>query len=404
MNDYWIYKNFNMVVELDIAGECIYNGIHEIYRIKHFANDGPTFSALYNISVGIERLQKIACVLWCMDDYSDVMDFEKSLITHSHTGLRDRLNPILKSNNVEMTFIERENDFFLLLDNFYNSARYNRFNVSGDWNKELMLLRQFANKYNLINEEMDINPNEYLIPNSKMKEILGRTVGNIARKYYDVIRTGSHKNHTFTYELRSDSKAEKIFLGEYNKNSLMSEQIDESIAYKELLIFFRKTNCKNAFFKFIEDIEPLDFDPPMVLEYLETVIKGEVPQSLIDDVETMYEEVDDKKNRLNLIDLFANRQVDFEYPHVKQGWELLKKIKTEITVTDSDIDSLSMFEEYISEEDLVEIIRRAIDLLKQYINQKISKTDFCTNINEIYDEYSDYIYDFDKYESIESNG
>jgi hypothetical protein len=33
MNDIkWNYKNFNMVIELEIAGEFIYNGIHEIPR------------------------------------------------------------------------------------------------------------------------------------------------------------------------------------------------------------------------------------------------------------------------------------------------------------------------------------------------------------------------------------
>lgn len=58
MDEHWSYKNFNMVVELDIAGEFIYNGIHEIYRVSHFANDGSTFTALYDTSVGIERLQK----------------------------------------------------------------------------------------------------------------------------------------------------------------------------------------------------------------------------------------------------------------------------------------------------------------------------------------------------------
>ena len=52
MDEYWSYKNFNMVVELDIAGEFIYNGIHEIYRVSHFANDGSTFTALYDYSIG----------------------------------------------------------------------------------------------------------------------------------------------------------------------------------------------------------------------------------------------------------------------------------------------------------------------------------------------------------------
>lgn len=53
-----------MVIELDIAGEFIYNGIHELNRMRLITNDGSTFSALYNIAVGIERLQKIVLVPW----------------------------------------------------------------------------------------------------------------------------------------------------------------------------------------------------------------------------------------------------------------------------------------------------------------------------------------------------
>jgi hypothetical protein len=58
MDQRWKYKNFNMVIELDIAGEFIYNGIHEFCRLKYISNEGPTFASLYNMAVGIERLEK----------------------------------------------------------------------------------------------------------------------------------------------------------------------------------------------------------------------------------------------------------------------------------------------------------------------------------------------------------
>lgn len=53
-----------MVIELDVAGEFIYNGFREIYQTPSLNNDANTFVALYNIAVGIERLQKIVIVLW----------------------------------------------------------------------------------------------------------------------------------------------------------------------------------------------------------------------------------------------------------------------------------------------------------------------------------------------------
>ena len=312
----WNYKNFHMVAELDIAGEFIYNGIHEIYSLSFFSNDGPTFCALYNISVGIERLQKIICVLWGMDSYGSDEEFEESLITHSHTGLRDRIKQFLNESNVEIQFNARENDFFSVMQGFYNHARYTRFNVDGKWNEEFVLIRDFALKYNLVDDMYDFEPGNSLVATPKMKEIMGRTIGSISKKYYDLIVLGSNKNSTYSYEIRAGSKAERVFLGKKEKNSLMQAQIDESVALKELLVFYRKTDVKDPFFNFVDEIEPLDFDPVMVAGYLEDVIRGDIPQVLIDDVECMYEDYDNLGDRIQLMSAFANSNVIYDYPHV----------------------------------------------------------------------------------------
>lgn len=210
MDKIWNYKNFNMVVELDVSGEFIYNGIHEINRLTGFSNDGATFSALYSLAVGIERLQKIVCVLWGMDCFDDEEAFESSLITHSHTGLRDKVNEFLKSKGESISFNARENEFLSLLSRFYKSARYLRFNVDGDWAKEVELLRSYITKY-LDDDIDDIFDSNRLIATDKVKELFGRVVGNISKKYYELIIKGSSINNTFTYELRSGSKAQKVF-------------------------------------------------------------------------------------------------------------------------------------------------------------------------------------------------
>ena len=102
MDEHWSYKNFNMVVELDIAGEFIYNGIHEIYRVSHFANDGSTFTALYDTSVGIgllisprERLGKHSILMhgfiWSRDPYilrQVCMKKRKKLLKRLEDGIR----------------------------------------------------------------------------------------------------------------------------------------------------------------------------------------------------------------------------------------------------------------------------------------------------------------------------
>jgi hypothetical protein len=223
MDKIWNYKNFNMVVELDVSGEFIYNGIHEINRLTGFSNDGATFSALYSLAVGIERLQKIVYVLWGMDCFDDEEAFENSLITHSHTGLRDKVNEFLERKGESISFSARENEFLLLLTHFYNSARYIRFNIDGEWAKEVYLLRPYIAKYVDDNIDDIFNP-ERLIATDKVKEFFGRVVGSIAKKYYDFIIKGSRINNTYTYELKSDSKAGKIFLGNYKKILLLKDK------------------------------------------------------------------------------------------------------------------------------------------------------------------------------------
>lgn len=391
MDEYWSYKNFNMVVELDIAGEFIYNGIHEIYRVSHFANDGSTFTALYDTSVGIERLQKIVYVLWGMDDYVDEKEFEKSLITHSHTDLRDKIIRLVNAKGENLEFCSRENAFFNILDSFYNHARYMRFNVEGDWNAELKLLRKFAEDNDLIDQSMDLCQENYLIVSEKFKEIIGRTIGSIAHKYYRLIKEGSNRNTTYTYELRSGSKAEKVFAGEYKKNSLMREQLDESVAFKELLVFFRKMQHKNAFIKFIDEIEPLDFDPGLLVEYLETVIKGDIPQTLIDDVEYMYGENGYSSDRIMLMDAFANCNVWYEYPEIEKARQLIAEVISNPQSVYSVVPLLKQCKEYISEEEIVDTIDKGIKILNEHQEGKIDDTEMVQELKMVCEEYQEYL-------------
>lgn len=391
MDEHWSYKNFNMVVELDIAGEFIYNGIHEIYRVSHFANDGSTFTALYDTSVGIERLQKIVYVLWEMDDYVDEKEFEKSLITHSHMGLRDKIIQLVNAKGENLEFCSRENAFFNILDSFYNHARYMRFNVEGDWNAELKLLRKFAEDNDLIDQSMDLCQENYMIVSEKFKEIIGRTIGSIAHKYYRLIKEGSNRNTTYTYELRSGSKAEKVFAGEYKKNSLMREQLDESVAFKELLVFFRKMQHKNAFIKFIDEIEPLDFDPGLLVEYLETVIKGDIPQTLIDDVEYMYGENGYSSDRIMLMDAFANSNVWYEYPEIEKARQLIAKVISNPQSVYSVVPLLKQCKEYISEEEIVDTIDKGIKILNEHQEGKIDDTEMVQELKMVCEEYQEYL-------------
>ena len=251
----WNYKNFNMGTELDISGEFIFDGINVLNQMKSINDHASLFSFLYHTAVGIERLQKIIIVLFEAVDFDNHEEFEKSLITHSHTKLHERI-----CGCIDPKLNPRENRFLQMLTSFYNSARYDRFNLNSQFAKEREVFRAFlTDQMADIIEHHPFDENDILIT-PRIREMLGRTIGSISKKYYELVRAGCTKAGTFTYEIRVNSKAEKVFLSTYNKNSLQMQKITEKIALKELLIYLRNTSDRHGLIHCIDNIEALDFD------------------------------------------------------------------------------------------------------------------------------------------------
>src|SRR5690554_5991170 len=87
----FLWKNFKLGTELQISGSFIYNALESFDQMEHFCNDEQIFEFLYNTSVGLERLEKIAVVLLEHNPIDNQEEFEKSLITHNHSGLLNRI-------------------------------------------------------------------------------------------------------------------------------------------------------------------------------------------------------------------------------------------------------------------------------------------------------------------------
>ncbi len=85
------WKNFALGIELNVAGTFIFNGVKRLDEIENFHCTEDIFEILYNLSVGIERLLKVAIVLVEHDNQMNIKDFEKSLITHNVMELTNRL-------------------------------------------------------------------------------------------------------------------------------------------------------------------------------------------------------------------------------------------------------------------------------------------------------------------------
>jgi len=361
-----------MVTELDIAGEFIYNGIHEFCRLKYISNEGPTFASLYNMAVGIERLEKIVYVLWTLDDEVDETKFEKKLITHSHTGLRDKIKEVLKIHNENIEFSKQENALFELLCGFYNTARYMRFNIDGDWDKELELIRTFLKSdSNYVKNNTEFFYGSRIEANENVKKLFGRTLKSIAAKYYELVIKGSSKNQTYTYELRADSKASKIFYSQ--ESSLIKDQYNEYLAVKELLIYLRNSKDKTGFLKYVDEIEPLEFDPTNLITYLNNITRGIIPQELVDEAEYLYEELDKPYDREKLVSLFAEENVMFEFPVQKECIEIINDVIEHNLVKEEGIKRLEALYDYVEDEDIQNLIIEIKSLLNLDIQEREEK-------------------------------
>src|SRR4051812_21961360 len=91
MNREQLWKNFDLGQELTVSGGFIYEGLRRFHDMQTLENADEIFEFLYSLSIGLERLLKVAVVLIEHDENSDQEEFEKSLITHNHLELLRRV-------------------------------------------------------------------------------------------------------------------------------------------------------------------------------------------------------------------------------------------------------------------------------------------------------------------------
>lgn len=376
----WKYKNFNMVLELDVAGEFIYDGIHTLNQMKAVNEETSLFSFLYHTAVGIERLQKIILVLFEPIDVEKHKEFEERLITHSHTELHKR---IVIATKIE--FNARENKFLHVLTGFYNSARYDRFNLDSQFAKEQELFSDYlVEQIGLDKIEYDHFHDNFILITPQIKEILGRIIGSISKKYYGLVCEGCKQTGTFTYELRTDSKAEKVFRS--TSKSLQCQKINEKLALKEFLICLRQCRERVPLLHYIDNITPLDFDPALFGEYIYEICNGNIPQELVDEAVHLYEERKYSQEREEMVDAIGKQEVDFDFYAVHQCFllmdDLLNGSKDHVKFSNNFPELFEM----IDEDDMVEELKTITDLCESMKKNEVSRESFIKKIEQCYIE------------------
>lgn len=285
--DFW--KNFRLGEELHIAGSFIYNGLRRFHELQQLDHPDELFEFLYNLSVGLERLLKIAVVLHEHNDATDQDALERSLITHIHLDLVARVR-----KHVAFSFSTSQNDLLQLLGTFYKTLRYDRFSLSSVYKgkKEAEAIRSLLSKHLSVKFPNKSFP--FGIPNDDQYRVfIGRTALKISQTIYKIVSDRSSALGLYTYELRNDSKAQSVFLREVNIG-------DEDVLWKELLIFFMNAEPSSGYLKFLKGIRPLDFDPSLVGDYLDCFKSDASKAPVMDELECHYEEMDPKERKERL--------------------------------------------------------------------------------------------------------
>lgn len=145
--------------------------------------------------------------------------------------------------------------------------------------------------------------------------------------------------------------------------------------------------------KFIEETPPLDFDLPLVMCYIDNISKGNIPQELIDEIETLYDENNYSYERVQLADLIGCSNVEFEYPYIDECFQILNNVIKTKKIDDDTIKSINENLCYINDDEIVEIMEKIKASYKSYEKDISSLDELLILIKNHYDEYRKIIND-----------
>ena len=294
------FKNFNIGKEIDLAGTFAYNALSILNTTQDVYLNDQIFMFLYNASVSVERMQK--CVLFMYGSYngSEIEQFAETIKIHDHQNLQCKIN-----SHTKKKLSEEQNALLILLRNFYANGRYSNYSTDNAYDYKSALENFVKHYYDASMVKTHFFRDDTYI-SEEAKERIGRTLGKLLCYYYDLIKEKAHELNLYTYELRDGSPAERVFLNTFPKNSLQAINASERNALAELIVYLITNKASTGYLNYVRGLEPLDLDPHLVPEYLADIMNRQIPQSLVDEVESIYEnmphkQVADRKGSISII-------------------------------------------------------------------------------------------------------
>ena len=298
-SEFW--KNFHLGTELSVSGSFIYNGIYCFELMEHFYYENESFEFLYNVAVGIERLQKITLILVEHNENLNQNDFEKSLITHNHLDLNYRIKQNSKIN-IGKVHVK----FLALISDFYKSSRYDRYNLksiykSTESRTELIKFIEESLKIKISIDFIGCTSNS-----DNIKRFIGKIIGKICTEYYKQIEVECDRLRIYTYEIPTESKAFKIFISEKFDFS------EERIVQKEIIKFLIQSNLQTGINKYLNELPALDLDYYNTNYYINYLLDFHKKGGIKDEITELYTEINNVSERINYLKPIGETDADFE--------------------------------------------------------------------------------------------
>ena len=141
----------------------------------------------------------------------------------------------------------------------------------------------------------------------QIKKFVGKVVGKISKNLFEVISERARSLHIYTYELRSDSKAVKVFYALDDRLDFLEEEITK----KELLLFLMSENSSGDHTGLIKSIGALNLDPAEVPNHIKALLNDDHLHYVEGEVECAYEDVDNVKERLEILSVMTNEHLSY---------------------------------------------------------------------------------------------
>jgi hypothetical protein len=184
-----------------------------------------------------------------------------------------------------------------ILGKFYKSYRYDRFEIKSVFSEspETDDLLQYLSKHMQTDLKRDNVFGERPFCPDEAKVFLARVCKKMTSSLYKIIENTAMAIPLYTYELRVDSKAFKVFL------SQDLGFFKESLLWKEILVFLLNIRRRTPDINFLRSIKPLDFDPGMISEYLKCLGSDIKKIGCLDELDELYKQLPNVLERISVM-------------------------------------------------------------------------------------------------------